>query len=291
LTREIVAFDIEDTTVVGTHHVPGPTIVPRSDVAALFLNAGAAPRAGNSDLSVHVADRLAQLGVHALRVDLPGLGDSFGESPTDLKTYWRGIVAGRSDGATAALIASVRQRLGVRALVIGGLCAGSVIAIRAAAAGIPGVGGLILFEPEFRISPGQFRGPARTKPGEKLAPSAPQDVAAPSRLKRRMIRILGMVGLKVFPADTNRPLLNDWLALLAKGTPSFVAVAEGLTAHAYIDAVQRKLAANGRRALACTLVPGTNHILTAGDARRVTIVGIEQWITSAFAQRAEGRAI
>ena len=153
MSRRIITFDHEGTALVGTYHVPDTRVLPRTDVGVLFLNAGAAPRAGNSDLSVHAADSLAGRGFHALRFDLPGLGDSFGESAVDIHAHWRQVVAGRNDAATASLIASIRKRLGIRALIVGGLCAGSVTAIRVAAAGTPGVAGLMLFEPEFRLFP------------------------------------------------------------------------------------------------------------------------------------------
>lgn len=53
-------------------------------VGVLILNAGPAPRAGNSDLSVRIGDRLAARGNSVLRFDPPGLGDSRGSVPAEM---------------------------------------------------------------------------------------------------------------------------------------------------------------------------------------------------------------
>lgn len=284
MRREVLPIRFGDAILITTHHVPAS---PASAVGVLFLNAGPAPRAGNSDLSAHAADRLAARGYHVVRVDLPGLGDSSGASAPDIETYWLQVLRGRNDKATAFLVREVRERLGLDGLVVGGLCAGSVTAIRVAASHPEGFAGLLLLEPEFRIpAVPKVRG-RNPRKGEK-EPALPAPLG---KLTRRMHRVLKLLGLVAFPPDANRPLLRAWIGVIERGVPALAAVADGLASHAYVASVRKVLSPRGRSLVTVEVIGKTNHILTAGDAPDRTQEAIERWMVGTFPPEArKGRS-
>ena len=116
--------------LAGTVHAPedgGP-----GKIGFLLLNAGPAPRSGNSDLSVRLGDLLASLGAYAFRFDLPGLGDSEGELPERTSVFWREVQRGRNDLPALELGRALKTAFRLNGLVAGGLCAGAITSIRAA---------------------------------------------------------------------------------------------------------------------------------------------------------------
>lgn len=285
MTREVLTLEYEGLTLVGTRHAPAGARA--GDVGVLILNAGPAPRAGNSDLSAHACDRLGARGFEAVRIDLPGLGDSMGASELDIEAYWRGVLSGRNDAPTLFIVRALREKLGLRALVVGGLCAGSVTAIRVADADPTGFAGLLLLEPEFRVpAVARPRGPANGTNG--VGTSAPASVPAstapeaPSGFARNMRKVLHKLGVNAFPPDANLPLIRAWVAMLEHGLPSFAAVAEGLQSDHYVKLISQQATPKERALITRAPVPGTNHILTSGDARRVTIDALEQWMIATF---------
>lgn len=289
MMREVLTLEYEGLTLVGTRHAP---LGPRAgDVGVLLLNAGPAPRAGNSDLSAHACDRLGARGFEAVRIDLPGLGDSMGASEPDIESYWRGVLSGRNDAPTAFIVRALCEKLGLRALVVGGLCAGSVTAIRVANADPTGFAGLLLLEPEFRVpAVARPRGPANT-PNAASAPAhpatpTPSAPEAPTGFARNMRRVLHKLGVNAFPPDANLPLIRAWVAMLEHGLPSFAAVAEGLQSDHYVKLISQQATPKERALITRVPIPGTNHILTSGDARRATIDAVEQWMVGTFAATA-----
>jgi pimeloyl-ACP methyl ester carboxylesterase len=119
--------------LVGTLHAAahyGAAWRPR--VGLLLLNAGPAPRAGNSDLSVRSCEHAATNGVPGVRFDLPGLGDSTGNSWAHAYQFWAASQAGEFDGVIAHLVEDFRRRLGLSSVLLGGLCAAGVASLRAA---------------------------------------------------------------------------------------------------------------------------------------------------------------
>src|SRR6202034_2178754 len=56
-------------------------------IGVLFLNPLSTPRALIGDTAVYWASSFAAQGYPSLRIDLPGLGDSYGELPKDLLTF------------------------------------------------------------------------------------------------------------------------------------------------------------------------------------------------------------
>src|SRR5262245_60909870 len=123
IRRQILAWRARGEELIGTWHVPAAASASAPACAVLLLNAGPAPRAGNSDLSVHLGDRLAGRGTPVFRFDFPGLGDSSGALPPDSDAYWREVQAGRNDEVTLALATRIREQFGITHIVVGGLCA------------------------------------------------------------------------------------------------------------------------------------------------------------------------
>lgn len=283
----------------GTLHAPGSTADRASgNIGLLLLNAGPAPRAGNSDMYAKLCDRLATRGLRCFRFDLPGLGDSTGPTWPDISSYWRAVQNGANDSAVCALIEQLSRKHDLRGMVVGGLCAGAICAIRVSER----TAGLVLFEPNFRLAPnpasavgsdGTPRRPqsaARRKLGRVLDVNAVLQrltrsggVGTLFRPVRPMLqRILAARVGHNFPPDTLVDVILKWQRTLESSIPSLAVVAAGLVSDRYLRDIGRTFSAAARRGLVCRRVEGTNHILTAGDGCRVCIQSVEAWIASQY---------
>lgn len=332
-----VAWDPE--VLVGTMHAPGPAACAGERVGVLLLNAGAAPRAGNSDLAVHIGERVADLGWPCFRFDLPGLGDSTGRSWPDIASFWGAMQQGGHDAAVAALIRAVCEEHGLDGLVVGGLCAGAIASIRSAALDDGRVRGLLLLEPNFRASanthpasaaaegaeaasasPGDPDGPQPNGPQPNSPqPNSPQPNIAQSKgaqphaATRRLARLWDLDELLQFllgrsryarPFAPLRPWLErwairrlgtalprdvllhevlSWTRMFERGVPSLVINARGLISDHYVGRIIRTLPGSAEALLRRVRIPGTNHILTAGDARHRVLAAIEEWLRAPVA--------
>ncbi|MBA2702187.1 MAG: hypothetical protein H0U58_10850, partial [Chloroflexi bacterium] len=105
--------------------------VPRSDLCAVFLNAGAIRRIGPNRLWVEAGRRWAASGVPTVRVDVEALGDADGDATmyADLSRFY---TPNRGPQVTAILDALEASGAGSRFILIG-LCAGAYSAFTAAA--------------------------------------------------------------------------------------------------------------------------------------------------------------
>ena len=82
--RQILQHQLEDACLIGTMHVPGAeraAAPAKPRVGLLLANFAQAPRAGVGDLSAWLGDSVAAQGIPVFRFDLPGLGDSLGDTP------------------------------------------------------------------------------------------------------------------------------------------------------------------------------------------------------------------
>ena len=112
-TRELVEVEVVGLRLRGTFHPPAvlsaimrPGGAGQGRTAILFLNSLALPRAATGDSAVYWADAFAKRGYPAFRFDLPGLGDSGGETSTGLLDFIN--AGGYAPSATA--LAKVWQR-------------------------------------------------------------------------------------------------------------------------------------------------------------------------------------
>lgn len=292
--------------LVGTLHVDGAAT--SAGVGVLLLNAGPAPRAGNSDLSAHLADRLAVCGYPSARLDLMGLGDSTGPTPPTIDAYWREVLAGRNDAAVAAACRDLRRRLGVDSMVVGGLCAGAVSAILATCAAPEGVSGLILLEPNLRTVPDtgpnaggdEANGHAQQAPKSKFARmrsarewlywmTGESRWARPFRpLRPGLEAVLERHVGHTLPSDANVHLVLRWRQLCDRGLPSLVVMADQHLAAKYCRRIVGSFPKSCLGAISTEFLLGTNHILTGGDARRLVGEAAQRWL--AGLQRRSGAA-
>lgn len=305
MTRFPILVPHASEELVGTLHLDPDA--PRGRVGVLLLNAGPAPRAGNSDLSVHLADRLAGLGVPCVRLDLVGLGDSTGVSPPTIDLYWREVLTGRNDAAIVTAVHALRQRLGVESLVVGGLCAGAVSAIQAASVEPEGVSGLLLLEPNFRTVPetGPNAGDEDVRGAPLQAPKSPFARIASARewlywltgesrwarvfhpIRPGLERVLERRVGHTLPADANVAVVMRWRHLCERGLPSLVVMADQHLSAKYCRRIVGSLPKSSVRGIRTEFLPGTNHILTGGQARRLVGEAVQAWMQAQFGVRAE----
>jgi pimeloyl-ACP methyl ester carboxylesterase len=108
------------------------------EVACLMFNFGVTHRVGPRRIQVKLARRLAQQGVASLRFDLSGLGDSqTSETSQSFEEQALGDLRLACD--------QIESRLGVRRVIVIGLCSGAAHGLQAALAD-PRIAGLLNFD-------------------------------------------------------------------------------------------------------------------------------------------------
>jgi len=298
VVRTIHTWRILGEDLVGTRHVATPGraggLAGAPSVGILLLNSGSAARSGNSDLSARIGDRLALRGFPVFRFDLPGLGDSSGPTPPDLDTFWSEVLNGRNDEATAALIARIQLEFGVARVVVGGLCAAVLPAVRALSRAGTAPAGLILLEPNFRMHNGSERTRPDTARLERSAAALRRGLSAlglgregRSRrslraLRARMLSPLGRHLGRSLPGDANVALIARWQESLAVGIHSLVVVAAEQANDRYVTRILESLPASAPGVLARVRVPDTNHLFTAGLGREAVLGAVERWALEHF---------
>ena len=123
-TEEPVWLDGASGRLFGILHRPSSYRDP--SVFVLMLNSGMQNRSGPQRLYVNAARQFAEAGISVLRLDLAGVGDSLAEN---VETHFDG----HRPGDVASAIDYVVSQFRPQALLLQGLCAGSRVAIKAAA--------------------------------------------------------------------------------------------------------------------------------------------------------------
>jgi pimeloyl-ACP methyl ester carboxylesterase len=287
--RELIVLDGLGTRIQGTFHVPpgvvshlplGQRIQGRTGV--LFLNSLSLPRAASGDSAVHWADSIAAQGYPSFRIDLPGLGDSEGNTSTDLLDS---INAGGLAPAAAAAAKELVDRFGLSGLVIFGHCAGSVSALYAAVAG-KDASGLILLDPYFHLPQA-----IRPKVRQELS-----DWARRSKVGRllsntydRAKNLLLLLRGSALPGNANSQLLAGWRQVAAAGLPILLLKAPGIKAHGSrprvgeFDYTGHALKLAGRKSrVSVEFVEGADHSFANYDGREAVQRHIEDWLVSHF---------
>lgn len=297
--REIVSLTYQGQVLWGTRHL---TEGPPRDIGVLLFNGGQVPRGGHSGMSARAADRLARAGVPVFRVDLPGLGDSFGAVPVKTSVFWRSVEEGHHVSAAIAVAEHIKERYGIDRLIAGGLCGAAVNAIYLADRRPALLDGLLLLEPEFFLTP---------VPGEEpVAPANARSVlqkllsrrtwlrlfSGESRYGRRlsfarriMLRLL--VRRTTLPENVNLPLALSWARVVARGVPCLVMTAEGRIREAYTEQVKRVVLDRHTMAhVRHVSLSDTNHIFTSGGAIERCAAEMTRWIEETFAKDRRRRA-
>jgi pimeloyl-ACP methyl ester carboxylesterase len=219
-TRELITLSGDGVLLRATYHKA--TGKARNDATALhqrmgvaFLNPLSTPRAMIGDSAVYWASSFAALGYPSFRLDLPGLGDTFGEVPNEIITFI-------NDGGYAAIASSKIKELtdsfGLKGAVIYGHCAGGTTAVYAAAE-CKECKGLVLTAPYFnaanlltpKLSPQMVEWARRSKVGELLRASY-----------ARMRELQKKTGNGTLPGNAHFGLLAHWKKVLSTGMPILI---------------------------------------------------------------------
>ncbi len=211
-TREVFTLDCQGGTLCGTYHIPARGLVRSNRTGILLLSGFPMPRSAHGDAAVSWATAFAQIGYPSFRVDLPGVGDSCGNVPTELLQY---TTAGGYERVTAELVEQIVARYELAGLVILAQCAGAISAIFAAAISEK-CRGLILLDPAFNLPPAArptvkralFHWTTRSRIGGLL--SNVYDQFKKLRLQLRN---------SAPPENTNFPLLKRWKQIASAGLP------------------------------------------------------------------------
>jgi pimeloyl-ACP methyl ester carboxylesterase len=148
-TREVFTLDCHGNRLCCTYHIPAQGSLGSNRLGILLLSGFPMPRAAHGDAAVYWAISLAELSYPSFRVDLPGIGDSTGEVPTELLAY---TTAGGYEQVAAELVDQIAARYELAGVVMLGQCGGGISAIFAAAISDK-CRGLILLDPPFNVPP------------------------------------------------------------------------------------------------------------------------------------------
>jgi hypothetical protein len=305
--RSIVRVPAGGFSLVGTvHHQAGPDGVRgMRRIAFVLLNAGRAPRAGNSDLSSMLGDHLAELDFPTFRVDLPGLGDSPGPAPE--ADFFARVLNGRNDVATDELVRSLCETYDLEGVVLGGLCAGAVTSLRVASAGARGLLGVLLLEPNFRVTvqvdtsvaaePSEQRRRRRDLLIKKLRKHLSLTgslyfLTGENRVARLLeparpwlqARLTALVG-HALPRDINVEMVVCWGRALGRRLPTLLITAEGKVEDKACVRILDGLPPGDRALVTRVPITGTNHVLTGGNARQVVLDEVASWALRTFPER------
>lgn len=259
-SRLLFTLETAKWRIAGTYHRPriirgSSSSAGEDTIGVVFLNSLAPTRAGKGDSTVSWADSLADHGIPAIRIDLPGFGDASGELPVDLVQF---INSGEYAPVVAEAVRKLLVQFGLSKVILVGLCAGAVSAIYTAAIAPNDVCGLILLDPYFYLPVTEKKGL-----GKKLADLVPP--GAIRRLLKYVMHRLTMLRLTIvsnnIPSNANRALL-DRVSMLAKfGTPILVLDPPAVTRKGenfdYLLYISERAAVCGR--VEVRLVPGADH--------------------------------
>ena len=304
MKRRCLAFHIGDHDLVATMHEPTPSSSTSARRGFVMLNAGPAPRAGNSDLSARLCDRVASMGMPSFRVDFVGLGDSSGASWKDIGQYQHANESGVNALQLAVLIDELCERHALDSLYIGGLCAGATSALSAVTSRGERVAGLVLFEPELRRShtptslSGSSVGPRR------VHATLWAKLHDPERLLARCATLLGRWRLaKPFarafsawlarrsehhlPPDALVWAAEAWSDALDRGIPVRSIVAQDDVSDLYLGRIGRAQKFGRSAHHQITRLPGVNHLLTSEGAADAAIEATADWLRATETARTQ----
>jgi pimeloyl-ACP methyl ester carboxylesterase len=285
-TRQLITLGADGILVHGTYHdVPRTTTGSTSPdkIGVLFLNPLSTPRALIGDSAVYWASSFAAHGYPSLRIDLPGLGDSYGEVAKDLVTF---INNAGFAAIAAAKVKEFSERFGLAGVVIYGHCAAATTAIYAASA-CEECKGLIITDPYFnaanmltpKLSPGMVEWARRTKVGEVLR-------AAYARIREARNK----QGNGTLPGNANVNLVTHWKQLVSSGLPILVfksgepaALGSSKLRAGTFDYLEHITSFAGHRSrLSLHTIEGTNHSFADRLGRATIREHAEIWLHKHF---------
>jgi len=295
--RETLTIECNGLLLHGTSHI-GPT---GGDTGVLFLNSGTQPRSSRGDLYVHLADALAERGYKSFRVDLPGLGDSQGETPSGFIEFYKLVQEGTQAGCVVELVRELRRRYLLSGVVLMGICGGAQTSVFAAGMDHgAGIAGLALLDMPFFLyrdsSPPAQKNAGRTL-GSRVRRGAsglkaklhdwvleqkwePVATAVYNRLRR----ITHRTKAGSLPPNTNLSLVQTLRDLVGRGVPALM-----ITAHPpvpeppsfdYIGYVARR----SGDVLKHVKIRGTTHSFVEGGGAEAVLEAVSEWLATAAAR-------
>ncbi len=290
-TRELITLEGSGVLMRGTYHRPYEdaagvqTILSEENrLGVVFLNSLSVPRASTGDSAVYWADAFAGCGYPSFRVDLPGLGDTYGVIPNELLAY---INAGNYASVTAAKMKELVDRFHLSGVVIVGHCAGALTAVFAASS-CEEARGLIMMDPYFHLP-------------QAIRPKARQGLSDWARRTRlggmlsnvydRLREIQRTIRKNTPPKNANLALLARWKQVASSGLPILIIKAPGLKSPGIkprtgeFDYLRHALMlAGNKRQVTIELIEGTDHSFADRAGRTAVRQRIKSWLVSYFPQ-------
>jgi len=288
--RELITLQGEAYPIRGTYHRARRErgIRERNPLGLVFLNSLSLPRTATGDSAVDWADSLAACGYPCFRVDLPGLGDSAGDLPSDLLNF---INAGGFAPAVSNIARQITQRFDLGGVVIVGHCAGAVSALLAAERA-PECKGLVLMDVYFHLP--QAVRPTFRRHLSNWALRSPTGRVASNiydRLRKLRMRFL----TTTLPANANVPLLRCWSQIASSGQPILLLKAPARKAvgtkprDGEFDYLQYAMKTAGPRSrVSLMFAEESDHSFATQTGRAAVRKEMTTWLESCFADEAKG---
>jgi alpha-beta hydrolase superfamily lysophospholipase len=281
-TRELFTLNCQGTVIHGTRHFPGTDLAEPNRIGILFLPGFPMPRSAHGDSAVYLATSFADLGYSSFRIDLPGIGDSYGDVPAELLQF---VIRGGYESVVASLTKQIVDRYKLTGMVILGHCAGAVSAIFAASS-CEACLGLVLLDVPFHVqSPGSkkvknamFYWSTRTRLG-----------AALSKVYDHCRNIYLHLRRNAPPKNANVGLLKRWKTVASADLPILLLNAPAPKATGATPRVGKfdylqhilKLAGNRSR-VEVRIIEGANHAFSNSVAREGVRREVEDWMPRFF---------
>ena len=270
----------------------------QSPTGVVFLNPGTLPRAALGDSAVYWADSFAASGYPSFRFDLPGLGDSGGDLPTDLMDFQSAVNRGDYAPILSATTQTLVERFELRGVVVVGLCAGAVTALFAAAADNR-IKGLILMDPYFNEQQDVTSRSLLSRWHMRVIRGIEEDwqrsVPSGSRLgtalflklrgiHKAMKRVRVLPSGNALPSNANLALLRSWQQVVSSGRRILVFSSRSSVPRAgAFDYVEYLLAKSDRGdGVAAQLIDDTNHSFAEGQGKQAVRRHAGEWLRVNF---------
>jgi pimeloyl-ACP methyl ester carboxylesterase len=281
-TRELISVSVDGVCLRGTYHPPRQDgLAKRNRTGLFFLNPGFLPRAGIGDLAVSLADSFAKTGYPCFRFDVPGLGDSDGESTAELLDF---INAGGYAPFLSSTVDQLVERFNLSGMVFVGQCAGSVSTLYAAPV-TKGCSGLVMLDPYFHLP--VFR--PKLRDGLSSWASSSWLGGQLSKVFDQLKRVRRLIQGRRLPGNANLPLIRCWKQVACAGMPILIMKAPAVKATSikgrpgdfdYFAYVQGLAGRNSRVAL--KFIEGSNHSFADRRGREAFQQYTQEWLNTYF---------
>ncbi len=299
--RSCIQFKIDGQWLRGTCHEPtgASGVSEPGRVGLLFGNSGWLPRSGRGDLSVHLAEAQARDGYWVFRFDMPGLGDSDGDLPTETWSLLNIIQVGGHGPFTLSLAGELKRRYGLERIILAGHCGSAMSAVYAALLDQSNVvSGLILMDMVFhavprtalaRLARSQTAAPRRGRLGEARrrvrrwilnTPGGDKVQALYHRAVRSLERLRGLD----LPAHSNTQLMEAWRRVMARGLPTLVVSACHPIHQPKFDYLAY-LKVNRQPGITSVAIAGTTHSFLEGNGVEGVRTCCANWLSAHFPLR------